>query len=79
MIHCLKVSGAEVLIVDEDEKVKSRIEGERKRIEEELGMRPIVLSESLKAQIALRLPERPDDSYREGVTANFPAALFYTR
>lgn len=79
MIHCLKVSGAKMLLVDDDEQIKSRIGGERERMEEDLGMRPIILSEGLKNQIALKLPERPDDSYREGVKGNFPAALFYTR
>lgn len=79
LIHCLKVSGAKVLLVDEDEKVKTRVQNERQRIEDELGMNLNVLSMELKSRIASRLPERPDDSYREGVKGNFPTALFYTR
>jgi len=79
LIHCLRVSGAKVLLVNGDEKLQCRIEGERKAIEEQLGMELIVLSEGLKSQISLKLPERPDDSYRAGVKGNFPAALFYTR
>ncbi|KAK4695018.1 hypothetical protein P7C71_g2655, partial [Lecanoromycetidae sp. Uapishka_2] len=78
LIHCLRVSRAKILLVDDDEKVKSRIENERQRIDEEVGMKPIVLSVGLKDQIALKLPERPNDSYREAVKGNFPAALFYT-
>ena len=79
LIHCLKVSGAKYTLVDPEEKVKSRIDSESKRIDEELGMKPLILSEGLKQQIALKLPERPDDSFRETLKPNFPGGLFYTR
>ena len=78
LVHCLKVSGARIVLVDKDDAVRERIANERLRVEE-LGMKPIEVSERLIRQIALRRPFRPEDSYREGVTSNFPAALFYTR
>lgn len=78
LVHCLKVSGAKIVVVDEEEKVMIRIEGERQTIES-LGMQPIVLSGELKNSIAAKTAQRPDDSYREGLKASFPSALLYTR
>ena len=78
LTHCLKISGAKVVVVDEEEKVRARIEGERQTIEK-LGVKAIVLSGELKSSIAANIAQRPDDSYRESLEASFPAALFYTR
>lgn len=79
LVHCLKVSGAKRVVIDEEEKVSTRIHGENQRIEEELGMQAIVLSGDLKSSIAAKTAQRPDDSYREGLKASFPSVLFYTR
>ena len=78
LVHCLKISGAKVILVDEEDRVRSRAEGERRRIEE-LGMQTVVLSEDLKKSIAGKTAQRPDDSYREGLKGSFPSVLFYTR
>ena len=78
LIHCLKISGAKLVLVDEEDKVRSRVEDERRRIEE-LGMQTVVLSEDLKKSIAGKSAQRPDDSYRKGLKGSFPSALFYTR
>lgn len=78
LIHCLKVSGAKLVLVDADPKVLDRIADEKQRIEKELGIVPVVLSEELKGTIAAKPVQRPDDSYRTGVKAYFPSAIFYT-
>ena len=78
LVHCLKTSGAKSVIVDEEEKVRARIDGEKQALGE-LGMQSIVLSRDLKTFIAAKTAQRPDDSYREGVSGNFPGALLYTR
>ena len=78
LVHCLKISGAKSVLVDEEGKVRTRIDGERQAIEK-LGMQSIVLSRDLKTFIAAKTAQRPDDSCREGVTGSFPGALFYTR
>lgn len=78
LIHCVKISGAKVLLVDEEEKVRTRVESERQTIEK-FSMQVIVLFGELKSSIAAKSAQRPDDSYREGVEASFPAALFFTR
>ena len=79
LIHCLKVSDAKILIVDGEEKISSKVEGVRHRIEQELHMQAIVLDQELKSTIAARPFERPDDSYRSGVKSDFPAIVIYTR
>ena len=78
LVHCLKTSGAKLVVVDDGEKVRTRVEAEWQRIEL-LGMQPIVLSEDLKSSIAAKIAQRPNDSYREGLKGSFPSALFYTR
>ena len=65
--------------MDGDDKIKVRIDGERERIEVELGMRPIILDQGLKKSISSKIAQRPNDSYREGVKGDFPAMLIYTR
>ena len=78
LVHCLKVSGAKLVLVDEDSAVSDRIMVERRRIEHDLGMTPVVLTGQLRATITAKPGHRPDDSYREGVKGTFPAAIFYT-
>ena len=76
--HCLKVSGAKIVIVDEEEKVRARVESIRQAIEE-INMQTIVLSGDLKVSIAAKCAQRPGDSYRDGLKRSSPSALFYTR
>ena len=78
LAHCLKISGAKLLLVDEEKKVRTRLDADWQTIER-FGMRPIVLCGELKSSIAAKSAQRLDDSYREGVKASFPSALFYTR
>ena len=79
LIHCLKISGARIILVDQDEKYSSRIDEETHRIENELHMKIIKLSEDLKQEIVAGDASRIDDSYRADVRGDFPAALVYTR
>ena len=79
LIHCLKVSGAKIILVDGEEKVNARIEEKRETIEAEFGMQAIILDQQLKTAIAARAAQRPDDSYRDGVKGSFPAMIIYTR
>lgn len=78
-MHCLKVSGAKVMLVDEDQGCRARIEEVRERIEGELGIRIIVLDEAKRAEINAMAPERPGRKYRENVKGTSPMFLFYTR
>ena len=79
LIHCLKVSGARILLVDENEKCRARIGAESQRIEAELEMKIVDLSGQLKKEIAGKKAERIDEVYRKDIKGNSPVALFYTR
>ena len=79
LVHCLQVSGAAVVLVDEEEGCQRRFNGEREKIEEDLHMKIIALSDDVKREIATLPALRPDDSYRENVKGDSPVGLFYTR
>ncbi|KAI9725729.1 MAG: hypothetical protein M1828_002612 [Chrysothrix sp. TS-e1954] len=78
LLHCLKLSKSKVLLVDEDSEVLSRIEEVRREIEEELGMKIVVLNQELKNKISALPPTRPDDSLRKATQGKDPAMLLYT-
>lgn len=79
LVHCLKVAGGSLLLVDEDSDARDRVEAVRDRIEGELGMTIRILDKQLKGEILRMEPQRPEDEYRAGVTGTFPIFLFYTR
>jgi acyl-CoA synthetase (AMP-forming)/AMP-acid ligase II len=79
LVHCLKISGAKVLLVDEDQECRDRIEAVRERLESELGMTVLVLDTGLKGEISRLEPARPEDELRAGMNGKFPLFLFYTR
>ncbi|KAK3684518.1 hypothetical protein LTR37_020193 [Vermiconidia calcicola] len=78
LIHCLKIAQSKILLVDQDTACQERIEEQRHRIEDELGMKIIILDSATKAAISAIEPTRPGDEYRKGVTGEFPIFLFYT-
>lgn len=79
LIHCLKVSGAKSLLVDEDPELVARIEDMRADIEGQLGIRITVLDREVKKDIRTMKAERPEDRFREGVKGDWPMSIFYTR
>jgi acyl-coenzyme A synthetase/AMP-(fatty) acid ligase len=79
LIHCLRVAGGKLLIVDEDKETQERIEAVRERIENELGMTIRILDSGLKGEICRMEPIRPDDQLRNNMDGTFPMCLFYTR
>lgn len=78
LIHCLKVAGSKILLVDGDPECRNRIEEVRTRLESELGMRIVAIDEATRSNILSRKPIRPGNSYRIGVTDESPIFLFYT-
>ncbi|EEP78730.1 conserved hypothetical protein [Uncinocarpus reesii 1704] len=78
LMHCLKVSSAEILIVDSDPDCAGRVEEQRAAIEGELNMKPLLLDENLKSYIATFPSAVPDESFRKGIEGGSPACLFYT-
>jgi acyl-CoA synthetase (AMP-forming)/AMP-acid ligase II len=78
LIHCLKVAGSSLLLVDDEEALLGRIEKDRVDIEG-LGQTIHVLDGALKQKIYSQPKERPADSYREVVKGDWPVSIFYTR
>jgi acyl-coenzyme A synthetase/AMP-(fatty) acid ligase len=79
LMHCLGVSGASLLLVDEDPALRARVEEVQEHIEGELKMRIIVMDKDVKNGIRSLNAERPSDTYRERVKGDDPMVIFYTR
>ena len=79
LIHCLKIAGGKLLIVDDAADTIERIEAVRDRIEGELGMTIKILDSQLKGEICRMEPKRPGDELRAVNDGTFPMCLFYTR
>lgn len=78
LFHCLKVSGAEVLLADEDVTCMNRIKEQEERIRNNLHMKLLILSKGLKSSIGKYPATVPDDSLRRGIQDDFPFCLLYT-
>ncbi|KAK7568132.1 hypothetical protein IWX50DRAFT_474428 [Phyllosticta citricarpa] len=78
LVHCLRISGAKLLVVDSDSDCLQRIQEARDTLEQELGIKIVVLDEATKNAINAFEPKRPERKYRENVTPEFPAGLMYT-
>lgn len=79
LLHCVRVSGARLLLVDEEGALRARVEEVQEKLWAEMAMEVVVLDGALKTGIALGNEARPDDSYREDVKPDWPMCLFYTR
>ena len=77
--HCVKISEAPIIFVDEDEGCAARIEEQREVFEGELGIRIVSLDGGLKERIKREFPTSvPDDKFRRGMKGEYPCALIYT-
>ena len=79
LLHCLKLSGAKLLLVDADEALAARVSEQSDTLSSELGMSCATLDQDLKKTIYGLEPKRPEDVYREAVQGDWPMCLFYTR
>lgn len=79
LLHCLKISGATIILTGEEDGCKARIRGAKQRIESELAMKVIEISAELKSELCAKNAPRISDDYRKGVRGSSPIALFYTR
>jgi len=79
LLHCLRVSGAHLLLVDEETALRQRIEDAKSEIKGELGMKICVMDSDVMREIQCQKAERPQDAYREGVRGDWPMSMFYTR
>lgn len=79
LIHCLKISGATILLVDNDLDLQARIKEISGELDAEYPMNMIVLDSQTKSEIAEMAVNSPDNSLRAQVKGHWPMCLFYTR
>ncbi|KAF7195490.1 Isopenicillin N epimerase component 1 [Pseudocercospora fuligena] len=77
LLHCLKVADSKVLLVEDDDGCRDRIEHLRQQIEA-LNIRIIVLDTATKDNILSEDTKRLGDEYRQKVTPDYPVFIFYT-
>jgi acyl-CoA synthetase (AMP-forming)/AMP-acid ligase II len=78
-IHCLKISGATMLLVDDEPDLQARVKEVSDELDAEYPMNIIVLDPQTKSEIAMMAVDSPDNSLRAQVKGNWPMCLFYTR
>ncbi|OAX77962.1 hypothetical protein ACJ72_07733 [Emergomyces africanus] len=78
LIHCLKLSGADILVVDSDPDCTARINDQMAEIENEAKMQPVFLDNSLKAHISTFASSIADESLARDMDGEFPSMLLYT-
>ncbi|KAJ5698944.1 Isopenicillin N epimerase component 1 [Penicillium macrosclerotiorum] len=78
LVHCLKISGAKITIVDEDPICTARIEECNHILSGELGMKMMTLDESLKATIRASPATLPPKDLAMKMSGEFPSILLYT-
>ncbi|KAG5297005.1 AMP dependent ligase [Histoplasma ohiense] len=78
LIHCLKLSGADVIVVDADAECTARIHDQRNEIENDLKMHPVFLDDSLKSHISSFPTAVSDRSLPRNMDGEFPSMLLYT-
>lgn len=78
LIHCLKIAGVKMMLVDEDSECQERFQETRERIESELGVTPFTVDESLFGKIYASPVVVPPDELREKVVGSDPTCLLYT-
>jgi len=75
LLHCLKISGTKLLLVDPHQDLRTRID----EVKSELAMRIVLLDAEQKSKISEILAVRPADCLRDVVRGDWPMCLFYTR
>ena len=78
LIHCVKLSGAKILLVDADPACQSRVDESIERLKTEIGILPLLFTSQLQDDIAQFDATRPEDSLRIQSECKIPAAFIYT-
>jgi len=78
LIHCVKLTGSKMILVDWDEGCRARIEEGRLELEK-IRVSIVVLDDAVKRQIDRLQPTRPPDSCRSGLQTRDPGFLVFTR
>lgn len=78
LLHCLKISGAKLVLIDENPTCRARMEECKNTITSQLGMQLMTLDEGLKTHIRTFPAIVPHRDLALNMTGEFPAILLYT-
>ena len=78
LLHCIKLSKAKVLLVDEDYAIQDRVDEIKDWLSREASVESVTLDQSRKAEIMSYEPDRPGDVYRDWLKESDPHMLLYT-
>lgn len=78
LIHCLSLPQSKLMVADNDDGCKDRLEKSRSEIEA-LGLEIVFLTDELRGEVSERPVQRPGDEWRSGIHGNSPFFLLYTR
>ncbi|CAO2649393.1 Nn.00g067780.m01.CDS01 [Neocucurbitaria sp. VM-36] len=78
LIHCLKVAGVKLVLVDSERECAARFETCREQVEKEFGVTSCTLDAALLEKVYSGPVDVPGDEYREHVIASDPTCLLYT-
>jgi acyl-CoA synthetase (AMP-forming)/AMP-acid ligase II len=77
MVHCLRIAGVKVVLVDADDEVQVRFSECAAKVAD-MGVTAFTVDEALLEQVSKASVQVPGDEYREGVTGSDPVCLLYT-
>lgn len=78
LIHCLRVAGVKLVLVDSEPDCAARFDACKEQIQNELGVIPFTIDDSLLEKIYSGPVTVPGDEYRENVIGSDPTCLLYT-
>lgn len=78
LVHCLKISGAKLVLVDNDAECCERIEGSKHILEGQLGMDLVPVDSALSSTLATYPTSFPPKDLARDMKGEFPAILLYT-
>lgn len=77
LLHCLKVAGVKLVLVDSDPDCAARFDACREQVAE-FGIAPFVVNDALLEKVYAGPVIVPGDEYRENVIGSDPTCLLYT-
>ncbi|RJE26089.1 Fatty acid transporter, partial [Aspergillus sclerotialis] len=78
LVHCLKISGAKLVLVDDDAGCRERIDGSRDILAGELGMDLLDMDSAFQSTLSTYSTSFPPKDLAMGMKGEFPSMLLYT-
>lgn len=78
LVHCLKISGAKLVLVDNDPECRERADGSRHVIEGQLGMELVPVDSAFHSTVTTYPTSLPPEDLARDMKGDFPAILLNT-